>query len=372
MIIFITIPWFAPAYKAGGPVQSIINMVQRFNENIAYYIFCSNTDLNGELLPQVQTNQWISYNEYTKVWYAAGVNKSRSMQQQIKIVQPSALFIVGLFSWEYNVKPLFFSTVPHTILSVRGMLHSGALSQKKLKKQLFLALLKLTGRIHAITFHATDEDEKVFIEKAFGKKVVTKIAANYASRLAYITPPIKVKDELNLMSVALISPMKNHLIVLQALQVCNQKIIWNIYGPVKDAAYWDICLAAIKNLPANITVLYHGDLNPADKEKAFTDNHVFILPSRSENFGHAFTEAFTAGRPVITSNGTPWNMLQKAGAGINVQPAKEEIAVAIQFFAAMQNEEYLRCSHAATQYAITQIKEDTLKDAYKNLFVLAG
>jgi hypothetical protein len=27
--IFITIPWFLPAYKAGGPVQSVANMVEQ-------------------------------------------------------------------------------------------------------------------------------------------------------------------------------------------------------------------------------------------------------------------------------------------------------------------------------------------------------
>ena len=45
--IFITIPWFLPAFRAGGPIQSIANLVKEFNEDVEYFIFCGDTDLNG-------------------------------------------------------------------------------------------------------------------------------------------------------------------------------------------------------------------------------------------------------------------------------------------------------------------------------------
>ena len=62
---FILIPWFHPAYKAGGPIQSIANMVEQFHEKISYKIFCSNTDLNGTVL-SVPVNNWVKYNENTQ------------------------------------------------------------------------------------------------------------------------------------------------------------------------------------------------------------------------------------------------------------------------------------------------------------------
>ena len=48
--IFICIPWFHPAFRAGGPVQSIANMVHEMNRDIDFYIFCANTDLNNTTL----------------------------------------------------------------------------------------------------------------------------------------------------------------------------------------------------------------------------------------------------------------------------------------------------------------------------------
>lgn len=42
---FITIPWFLPAFRAGGPVQSIANLVEECHEEVEYFIFCGDVDL---------------------------------------------------------------------------------------------------------------------------------------------------------------------------------------------------------------------------------------------------------------------------------------------------------------------------------------
>ena len=61
---------------------------------------------------------------------------------------------------------------------------------------------------------------------------------------------------------------------------------------------------------------------------------VFILPSKSGNFGHAIYEALSGGRPVITSHHTPCNELQESKAGINVSiDYSIEMSEAIHFFA---------------------------------------
>ena len=38
---------------------------------------------------------------------------------------------------------------------------------------------------------------------------------------------------------------------------------------------------------------------------------LFFFPTRGENFGHVIFEALKAGLPVITSDHTPWNFLDK-------------------------------------------------------------
>ena len=56
MIVFITIPWFLPAYRAGGPIQSVANLIENFSVDIEYRIFCADEDLNGEPLTGIVKN----------------------------------------------------------------------------------------------------------------------------------------------------------------------------------------------------------------------------------------------------------------------------------------------------------------------------
>lgn len=88
----------------------------------------------------------------------------------------------------------------------------------------------------------------------------------------------KNKGSLKLISIALISPMKNIKPVLETLLKVKERVEYNIYGPVKEERYWQECLTLIKKMPSNITVNYHGDIHPDKIANALSQNHVFILP----------------------------------------------------------------------------------------------
>lgn len=434
--IFILIPWFQPAYKAGGPIQSIANMVKQLargsgqgaigswqraedilqqascNErdrqddrlcevNYEFKIFCSNKDLDGSLLQGVVFDEWVPYNANTKVWYSSTDNILPVLKQEIKKEKPDYLFITGIYDWQFNCKPLLFCKSVKKIISVRGMLHPGALSQKGFKKKIYLGLWKTLGLHKQHVFHATDEAEKKYIQQVFGNSVNVHIAANFPNVLD-VQPVVKKEPgQLKLVSIALISAMKNILLVLEALgsmssefgvgrghlakgnSLYNDEILpfaendpnrlaqhntfsanqddkfcrdvsveYNIYGPVKDKHYWEACEEQIKKLPPNITVNYYGDIDPGKIVDALAANHVFILPSMSENYGHAIYEALSAGRPVITSNNTPWNKLETAKAGMNVSLTNTtDLVNAIELFAGMSQLEMEEWSNGARIYA---------------------
>jgi glycosyltransferase involved in cell wall biosynthesis len=378
--IFITIPWFHPAYKAGGPIQSIVNMVSQLgsglpiaigmvNEPIQFKIFCGNKDLDGTVLTNVEFDKWVRYADNTEVWYTSKNNLIPVLQKEIKTDAPGYLFIMGIYSWPFNFKPLLNCKGVKKIISVRGMLHPGALSQKSFKKKLYLRLWKLLGLHKKNIFHATDEKEKEYIQQVFGSTTSVLVAANFPKVLPQQPVAEKKEGILKLVSIALISPMKNILLVLEALESEVGSIEYNIYGPVKDKNYWEQCEALIKKMPANITVNYHGDISPDKIEGALAQNHVFILPSKSENFGHAIYEALTAGRPVITSNNTPWNNLKNFKAGINVSSDNfTELQKAIEHFAAMDNEQLKEWSDGARKYALQAVNLEKTRKQYEEMF----
>lgn len=364
--IVICIPWFWPAYKAGGPIQSIINLVTQFKGNCRFYIFTSNSDLGGEKLTGIETNQWIGFNAHTKIWYASQQPRA-ALKKIVKEIAPDHLFIIGLFSPAFNIFPLLGIKNVQKILSPRGMLHPGALRQKALKKYIFLSFFKKTNAIKSVVFHATDAEEEKMIKNNFGRQANVKIASNFP-RLFSPVEKTKANNRLKLISIALISPMKNHLLVLEALQKCTYTISYAIYGPVKNAAYWQQCKNSIRQLPENVAVQYHGILESTDVAAALQNADVFILPSKSENFAHAICEALSAGLPVITSHFTPWNQLQDAKAGLNVDLTSQDIVSAIDRFAKMDTFEFSNWSFAAAGYIQHKINSTKINEQYHLLF----
>ncbi|MEJ7627553.1 MAG: glycosyltransferase [Ferruginibacter sp.] len=367
--VLITIPWFHPAYKAGGPVQSIANMVNQFSTGIEYFIVCGNTDLNDTPIEKLETGKWVVYNANTKVWYAEQNKRSDTLVKITEKLKPDIIYINGMFSWHFTIVPLLFCKAKYKLISPRGMLHPGALSQKRGKKKLFLSLWKFFDLHKKATFHATDNEEKIFIEKNFGDEINTMVAGNFP-RIFSFGSSAKKKGVLKLVSIAVISPMKNHLLVLDALLNIPAIVEYHICGPIKDMEYWQKCLAKMKEMPVNISVIFHGEVPPSGIEEVLNKGHVFILPSKSESFGHAIFEALSSGKPVIISHTTPWQQLKEKKAGINVNLNINSIADSIAFFADMVQEEYSEWSHSACDYSKKAIDFDILKDQYANLFTL--
>lgn len=370
---------FYPAWKAGGPVQSLVNLVRQLYNDYDLYVVCKPHEMNEQsTLPEISVNKWIDWEGKAKVHYRdyAGGNYSQ-LNELIASLKPDAIFINGLFSLHFNIRPLQYAVAyckQHTncklILSARGMLHPGALSQKSFKKKIFLNFFKLAGWHKAVHWHATDEQELHYIKQQFGLNMNVLVAGNFPNLLPIVSMPEKKTNELIMGTVALISPMKNHLAVLQALQKSSALIQWHVYGPVKDAAYWKECEDLIKKLPANIKVIYHGELSPADLSSAMEQFQLFIMPSKSENFGHALLEALSAGKPVITTNTTPFKYLREAKAGytVNVNKLDDELSVAIALFAAMSKTEFDEHSKAAATFAKTFVDTNLITQQYQTLF----
>jgi len=367
MKLFITYEYFLPAYKAGGPIQSLANLVANYS-HADIYIYCRNTDLDGTVL-DVNTNEWVQFNKNTKVFYASAKSET-SVYDLLTEVEPDVIFINGIFSPAFNLKPLLWSGDARKVVSARGMLHPGALSQKSLKKRIYLVAYKLLGLHKKCIFHVTTAEEKQYVINTFSKSVKVFVAPNFPNVVDKLPVAAKNAGKLKLVTIALISPMKNIKLVLEALSKCRSLVTYDIYGPVKDAAYWQECQQLIATMPNNICVQYHGAVTPDKILNTLTDYHCMIQPSKSENFGHALYEALAAGKLVITSHYTPWNKLEEANAGFNVDINNiQSIVDAIEKMASLDNEAYAASSSATAQYAVKSIDIASVKKDYDAMFL---
>jgi glycosyltransferase involved in cell wall biosynthesis len=58
-----------------------------------------------------------------------------------------------------------------------------------------------------------------------------------------------------------------------------------------------------------------GPLYDHDRERAYLSASLFILPTKSENFGMVIAEALARGVPAITTRGAPWQAIEAEGCG---------------------------------------------------------
>lgn len=364
--VFISIPWFSPAFRGGGPIQSILNLVTQMQGLCDFFVFTSDSDHDGSLLAGVQTNSWINFNKSTQVFYASKNNRTGKLRRELIATRPHHVFIIGVFDWTFNIYPMLYSSIP-AIISVRGMVHTGARRYKPVKKKIFLALFKILKLHKRHSFHATDDIEAAEVKKVMGETARVFVAENFSREIPFSAKP-KEAGKLSMITIALVGPMKNHREVIRALKKVHSPVTYHIYGPIKEQEYWRECNKEINALTQETPVIYHGEIPPALVPDTLAGADIFIMPSRTENFGHAIIEALFAGLPVITSRNVPWLNLESKKAGVNVDVDSDKIAAAIDRFAGMDATEFQNWKRASRQFAESQTNTTGLIKKYLLLF----
>jgi glycosyltransferase involved in cell wall biosynthesis len=374
--ILILIEWFAPGYKAGGPIQSCINMCRALQGHYEVFVLTTDTD-HGETTPYpgILTNQWLPFNaEGVNIWYAPKSSFTKGeMAAVLHQLQPDFVYLNLLFSPLFVLYPLWLKLNGKirgkVILCPRGSLYDSAISLKWYKKKPMLQLYKWLGVHKKINFHATNAREQEAIEKYFpGSQIL--IADNLPdSNQQVFETSFKETGSLNCIFIARIVPIKNLLYLLQVLQQVKATICLDIVGPVENEPYWQLCLEAIRQLPLHIKVNYLGAKPQAELEVLIKQQHLFILPTTGENFGHAIFESLRCGRPVLISDQTPWLQLANQQAGWDLPlSAPDQFAEVIEHLAAANQAQFDTYAKAAWQYANHFIENSVAQQQYFKLF----
>lgn len=321
---------FYPAYKAGGPIQSLINLIQIMHVEYKIFVFTSAFDLNeSTMLKGIQTDVWDKIklpliDEEISVWYAGkGKMLKTDVQKSIRMADPDFIYLNGMFSYRFVLIPLLCIKKIKIVICPRGMLQKGALAGKKIKKKIYLNFLKISGLCKKVIWHATNEEEGNDIKKYFGKNATIVTVGNIPKKpVNEVKYKLKNVGEVNLIYLSLISEKKNLLQVIDIISKLNEQISLDIYGPIKDKIYWEKCQKLINK--SNGKVVFKGDVVSEKVQELFSKYHALILLTKGENFGHALYECLSVGRPIITSYFTPWNDLINKKAGWNVDISNTE------------------------------------------------
>lgn len=312
--------YFLPGFKAGGPIRTIANMVERMGPEYEFLIFTRDRDLGAtSSYPGVQVNAWNTL-KTARVFYAApGLGRYRHLFRVLRSEGHDVLYLNSFFSWRSTLLPLLLvrlglaRKVP-AVLAPRGEFSKGALGLKAAKKRLYMLLTRALGLYGSITWQASSDDEAKDIHRAMkpgdGKVIVAPNllpvpAGDLVDSGGYERRP-RCRGALRVVFLSRISPMKNLDFLLRVLKGIDAELTLDIYGPTEDVPYWEKCVQLIAELPSNILVDYRGAVSAENVSDVFRQYDLFVFPTRGENFGHVIIESLNVGTPVLLSDRTPW------------------------------------------------------------------
>ncbi len=369
----VLVDWFYPGYKAGGPIQSCRNFVHFMEQDYEVRVLTSDRDLGDvKPYPGITPDAWNYYTENTKVYYATALSLA-SLNKLIREFKPDHIYVNSMFSARFSLMPLLLKRFgrcnANIFLAPRGMLKQSALQFKPLKKKIYLSFFRSLGLQKGIHFHATDKQEVTDIKRELGESARVTLLANFPGVQQPFQPPPPRTTALKIIFVGRIHPIKKLDFLIACLQKIRSNVQLTVVAALEDEAYWQQCETLIKALPANITVQFKGNIPHDELESVLYGQHLFVLPTQGENFGHAIFEALAAGRPVLISDQTPWRNLAAAKAGWDL-PLREPASFieAIEEVAAMEDATLNAWCLSAWQYCAHFIASSGLKTEYQKLF----
>ena len=372
--------YYLPGYKAGGPIRTLANMVDRLGGEFEFRIVTADRDFDDtESYPGIKIDDWNRVGK-ADVFYMSP--KKRSLRDFRKLLCSSKydiLYLNSFFSPHFTIKPLLLrrlGLIPARplVIAPRGEFSPGALGLKNLKKRVYITAAKAFGLYKGIIWQASSEHEEDDILRWFGKGARVIIAPN-------LPPVINAADELKakkgkakgcleIIFLSRVSRMKNLDGALKILNGLKGKVQFNIYGPMEDKVYWAGCQKIISGLPENIKVQYCGSVGHDNVGAVIRKHDLFFLPTLGENFSHVILEALCAGCPALISDQTPWRGLEEKGVGWDLPLDKPEMfREVLQKCVDINNDEYVKWSERARGYGVGVTRDDGVVEQNRKLFL---
>lgn len=368
--------WYEPGFKAGGPIRSCVNFANQMKEDYQVFVFTTDRDLGStEPYPSVTTDSWYDLNENIKINYCSPEKLSwKYIRQQVKEIDPDFIYLNSMYSRFFTIYPLLQYSLGERkcklILAPRGMLRNTALHYKKNKKEIFLKLFKLMKLHRLLHFHATDEVEYNEIQTIFGKHVMVSMIPNFPGYIPPYSASIpKQEGELKMIFIGRLHPIKNLDFILRLLPGIEGNLQLTVVGIEEDLEYTRQCKELVNSYPGRIVVSFKGALPNEKLPALISQHHLFVLPTRGENFGHAIFESLRMGRPVLISDQTPWRGLQAQSAGWDLSlDDSGAFKNVIRILVNAGQKEYDRFSESAWQFVQRYVTSSNLKSDYHKLF----
>jgi glycosyltransferase involved in cell wall biosynthesis len=367
---------YLPGTKAGGPIRSLANLVERLGDEFRFLIATLDHDwCERAPYPGIQTGVWTRLGKAAVCYLSERDVQWGRLHRFLKSTPADVLYFNGVFDPVMSFRPyvlrfLAGQDASSLVIAPRGELLPAALATKRWKKKPYLFLLRSLGVLRRCTWHATNEREKEAILNVFGPQecfVANNLPA--AARPAAARAKPKQAGALRLAFVGRVHPIKNLDFAIARLKPLAGNIVLSIYGLLEDSQYWARCEALIATLPPLVRVNCRGVLPYEALADELPQHDALFLPTQTENYGHAIIESLAAGLPVVISNRTPWRQLESARVGWDI-PLEDpnRFTSVLQHLADLDEQGLQPFRERAVQYANSARLDPAVLGVYRQMF----
>lgn len=318
--------YFEPAFRGGGPIQTLVALLRSLPGTIDASVICSNADL-GDPTPIVDAPDEWAQRDFSRVRYCSpGLVPFLRAMRSSREINPRIVYVNSFFDVTYSLLPQLAARIGFwrratVVLAPRGELYEGAIRLKGRKKRAFIALYRALGLHRRVIWHASTPDEAKSITSVFGEHVRIETKENETS-LPTSAPdrPEREAGPLRIVFASRAAAKKGLLTLLEGVETVSADIDLEVIGAFEDSHYEAECTAVIDRLPPNVRISLRGALPRPELIARLERADLMALPTRGENFGHVIAEALSVGCPVMCSAETPWTQRLALGGGVVVEP----------------------------------------------------
>jgi glycosyltransferase involved in cell wall biosynthesis len=362
-VVLVLLVHYWPRHEATGPNQSFQALAAALGREFEFMIIGGDGP-EGFRSGEASRERWID-DGIAKVRHCSvGLFGADGLRDILRSTPHDVLILTGFFDRALTIPALVMrrlGLIPRrpTILAPRGEFSAGALGLKKIRKQAYLAATRGLGLLDDVCLQATAEQEADEIRAGCPWADNIVVAPNI--RVLRPLPQIPSRPDdgrLRIVFLSRIDRKKNLDYAIKIMSRVRTPVTFDIIGPVTDPVYWAECQQLMRRLPVHIEARVRGAIRNTDVPATLCEYDLFLLPTRGENFGHAIFDALEVGLPVMLSDQTPWQELERIGAGWSLPLADpDRFAATIDQMAALAPAERIALRRAARSLAESSLRE---------------
>jgi glycosyltransferase involved in cell wall biosynthesis len=369
-------PYFAPAFRYGGPPRSILGLCQglvKTGVDVEVFTTTANGDEPLPAAPGGVTYEGVPVRYFPlawpqRYWRANGLRAAlRAAADRADLIHVHGLW--NMTSWA-GVASARAARKPY-VISPRGMLRPEAMRRHREMKSLAYWGIERANLESATMLHATSEIEKCDLTQYGPPVTVIPNGVAAAKSTADALGKLRARAGLGgsdtvVTFLGRLHPIKRLDLLAEAFAIvhrANPSARLVIAGPDEDG-YRDRVEPLFA--PVSSVTRWLGAVGSDDIAALLATSRVLVQCSDSESFGMSVAEALAAGVPVVVTKSSGWSIVDTVQCGYSV--AHEAGAIAEGVLRVLSDEHPQAMSQRARDWAKQTFAWDAVARAMRDAY----